>query len=150
MCPPLSWGGAPLIPLITFFLPVFPGFVPYGPGVGVSGSIFHVVWRSPSHTVSPPLVPVTWAGSLLPRSRATSPCIRPALGQARGGGLSGHSSHTHPPPPPWWRRWVEGEVSGSCSLESNLGVPAKLPGILFPGVTVVFNWMSGICLAPSS
>lgn len=71
-----------------------------GRGVGVGGCIFHVVWRPPSHTVSPPLAPVTWAGSLLPRPRATSPCTHPALRPARGDGLSGHSSHTHPPPPP--------------------------------------------------
>lgn len=73
-CPCLEEGCLPF-PSLTFFVLVFPFSVPYGLG----GSIFLAVRRPPSLAVSPPPAPVTWAGSPLPRPRATSLFTRPAL-----------------------------------------------------------------------
>ena len=136
MCPPLSGGGAPLIPLITVYFPVLLVLVLYGVE-GVCGgvvSIFFALRRPPSHSVSPPLAPVTWAGSLLPRPRATSLLHPP-------GSLSGEVGRGSPGTPPM--PLVEGRGGRRgvrfCRLEPNVGAPANLPGILLTRVIVVFN-----------
>lgn len=71
-----------------------------GRGVGVGGSIFHVVWRPPSHTVSPPLAPVTWAGSP-PSAACHLPLHPPGSSSGEGGrALWALLPHTHTPPAP--------------------------------------------------
>lgn len=61
--------------------------------VRAGGLHLPAVRRPPGPAVSPPPAPVTWAGSPLPRPRATSPCTLPALGPGEWGGALPHCSH---------------------------------------------------------
>lgn len=78
-------------------------------------------------------------GGLSPPSASCHLPLHPS-GFLTGRGGRSFPGTPPPPPPPRWRGGVEREVCGSCSVEPNLRVPAKLPGSLFPGIIVVFIW----------
>ena len=145
--PAPAWGRGPSHSAHHLLLPSPPRLRSVRGGGCVWGvvSIFFALRRPPSHSVSPPLAPVTWAGSLLPRPRATSLLHPP-------GSLSGEVGRGSPGTPP--TPLVEGRGGRRgvrfCRLEPNVGAPANLPGILLTRVIVVFNWVSFVCLILSS
>lgn len=138
---PYLEGGAHVISLVIFSLPIFLVSVPYGLG----GAPSSVLYGGPLHGLCLRLR-LQSPGRALQSLGLVPPLPAPArlLDLATGAELSGHSSHPHEEGKGWK------EVCGSRSLESNLRVPAKLPGSLFPGVIVVFNWgFRSVCFTTS-
>ena len=97
MCPPLPGGGAPLIPLITFYFPVLLVFDLYGRGLGGGGAGLHLL--CPTAAPFPFCVSASSSSHLGGLSPPSASCHLP-LAPARlsfgrsGAGLSRDSSHS--------------------------------------------------------
>lgn len=130
MCPALPVGGAPLVRLVTFFLPILPVSVPYGLG----GSIFPAVRRPPSHTVS--ASSASRRGGLSPPSAwSCLPSTRRAPGPGEGAGPSGHPSH-----PEVRGRGAVGRVGRVARRGAGPRRGGRASRNLSPWVGVVFSW----------
>lgn len=133
VCPSLPSGGGALPSVLPFCS--LPSESPLRTGWGARSCLPY----GPRCRLSPPPAPVTWAGSPLPRPRATSLAPSPLLrGRAEP---SGRSSH------PVVAGRVGGRCARPCCVEPTLLCPPCFSGPYFPWLFIVISyWVSGFWL----